>query len=625
MNTQTPQKRFLAAPGIRTAWLAAAGLSVFFEVRRLLAAVHTPAGPLTWFIHWDPETTLPLFVLILLPVLVAVTRPPRTAPPQKQTPSRSRLVLSGLLVFGTSIGASLTVGLHPVPVADQFGSADRTAAFASLPPAYHDEYSYLLQARTFAAGRLSWPPAPVLPDLFHQYHVLNQKVTASRYFPLTGAWTALFLATGHPIVGHWLAGGLAAVFFWLAAGEFLRPGAALAAGLLIALSPGLAVFSNLLLSHHPTMLALSVFLWAMIRTLRTGRTGWSLLSGTALSAAMLGRPMTAAGFALPWGLAFGWFLIRRCRDAKCWQPAAAMLLPLTAGFVILGILNQAVTGSPMRTAYQEYTDTYTPRHTYGFNNGIRGDASDSPHILHRYNQWAENLTPALALRNIARRALASVQWSLGIIPIVFGLIVTAGHIARKSSGEMFPRCMTALVLCSIITLHAVHVPYWFDGIMHWHYVFETAPLLLILTAAGLSEAAHQLSRSLRPVPRIGWTAALAAAALLPGWVTADVLWGTSKVDAAIGELAWPRRRLALFEDILHSDRIRHPALVLVDERNQDPQLSYIINDPLWNADVLTARLPSSAEDMTILRRRFPNRHFYRFDPQNFSIEELPPP
>ena len=67
-----------------------------------------------------------------------------------------------------------------------------------MPPAYHDEYSYLFQARTLLAGRFSFPGSTVQPELFDQMHVLNEGRMASRYYPGTGIWLAPFVALGHP-------------------------------------------------------------------------------------------------------------------------------------------------------------------------------------------------------------------------------------------------------------------------------------------------------------------------------------------------------------------------------------------------------------------------------------------
>ena len=66
--------------------------------------------------------------------------------------------------------------------------------FGDRPPAYHDEYSYLFQAETFLAGRLSFPSFEPMPELFDQMHVLNEGRFASRYFPGAGLWMAPFLA-----------------------------------------------------------------------------------------------------------------------------------------------------------------------------------------------------------------------------------------------------------------------------------------------------------------------------------------------------------------------------------------------------------------------------------------------
>ncbi len=181
--------------------------------------------------------------------------------------------------------------------------------FGDLPPAYHDEFSYTLQAKTFLAGRLSFPSDPHLPELFDQMHVLNEGRFASRYFPGVGMWIAPFLAMGHPYWGQWLAGGLAAFFVFWAGRELAGNRVGLAAGLLTALSPGMVLFSNLLLSHEPTMAALALFLFAFVRFMRTGRASDAFWAGCGLSFAMLCRPMTAAGFGLPFGLWFAWRLV----------------------------------------------------------------------------------------------------------------------------------------------------------------------------------------------------------------------------------------------------------------------------------------------------------------------------
>lgn len=607
-------------------WLMVTGLCGYFEFQRLMLARDSPAGWFAWFVEWDPETTLPFLVLLALPVFFQIsgssTRTGGETERQPKAALRTRLLCCGL-VFGVSLAASSIVGLQSVKLSD--GVQQETIAFYELPPAYHDEYSYLLQAKTFAAGKLSWPPAKVRPDLFHQVHVLNEHRTASRYFPWTGLWIAIFLDTGQPIIGHWLAGALAATFCYLCAAEFLRPGAALTAGLLIGCSPGLAVFSNLLLGHHPTLMALSVFLWAMIRLMRRPTVTLTLISGTALTLAMLGRPMTAAGFALPWGISFIWRII--CCTEPVWirqriYLLASMAIPLVVGFMVLGVLNHSITGSFFRSAYQEYTDVYAPRHTYGFNNGIRGDAKQTSKVLQSYDRWAENLTWPLAMRNVGNRCLASAQWSLGIVPIVIGLASALLRLLFPPEGAQYQTRILRLIFASVVTLHLVHVPYWFSGIMHWHYVFETAPLILILVSAGLSSVAGELRRLTSAPLFCGWVICFLASAILPGWLTMDSTWGPSKIAAATSELAWSRRQFEVFHRKVASKLVTKPALVLVEEPESGPPLSYIINDPEYRNEVLIARVPETKDEICLLKKEFPDRHFYRFVPQSFALTPI---
>ena len=631
--------------GVFIAWLTAFLICGNVELQRFTEAAGSPAGFLGWFANWNPDTTLSFLVLATLPFLVAarvwqksftvIRNRSRSLQPDddwslasRTTPALRQRAAAATGLFLLSFACSASIGLRNVELNGAGRSNARVVSFYELPPAYHDEFSYLLQARTFLAGRIAWPAMTVRPDLFHQVHVLNEPKTASRYFPWTGVWMAPFVQIGYPYAGHWIAGALSCTFFFACLLRLVPFRWAAVGGLLIAVSPGLAVFSNLLLAHHPTMLALSVFLWSFLRLMDSAAVRDAAIAGIALTCAMLGRPMTAAGFALPFGV---WLLIRMAQSLRL--PAGssktivfrgrlipAIGLPLLAGLFVLAVMNREITGEWTRSAYQYYTDTWTPRHRFGFNNaeiGARESVARHTHhdVLSAYDRWATNLTPQRSLQNVANRAIASCQWTLGIGALVLSLMAA---LSRCIPGRSSTTRMT-LVLCSVISLHLVHIPYWFDGILHWHYVFETAPLLLILTTVGLKNIAD----CLKPLgsPRLigGWLFAVVAASLLPNWVDADSFWGASRVSLAVSEQTFSRARFEQFRRLTNSSMVRRPCLIMVDESSADPQLSYIVNPPDLAADVLVCRLPDEPSEIGELQRAFADRTLYRFDPATFQL------
>jgi hypothetical protein len=530
---------------------------------------------------------------------------------------QSRSWIFAVIIGFTSLGMSVsTSAKFQVP---------GTGNGASLPPAYHDEYSYLLQAKTFLTGRIWIPSHPTAPRLFDQMHVVNEGRFASRYFPGTGLWMMSFVAAGNPYWGHWLAGALASMFVFWSGCELGGRGVGLIAGFLTALSPGMALFSNLLLAHHPTLLGLTCFLYFFLRMQRTWHWGAAFASGTGLAFAMLCRPMTAAGFGLPFGLWFAWWLITGGSGDKRFdltirlKRAAMLVLPILVCLFLLYPYNKAITGDGWTTPYSLFTNTYTPRHVYGFDNVTRAEAKIETGValtndtFEKYDRWAENLTPKLAAENAFIRFLSSLQWTLNFLPLMMGAIIFVID-SRQRDKKWW------LIFASIVTLHVVHIPYWFVGIMGWHYVFESLSLWVLIYAAAtatLFQRWREVKRYWIPV----WWTVLTGVVLLSNLVTLTASVN-SRLETGISQVAFPRLKYAEFHRMIQQQVKEPRALILIEHNPADVSLDYVSNDSGWDANILFGRFRKGETDIGAVLHLFPNRSCYLFDVKKQRLVRL---
>ncbi|MCA9097566.1 MAG: hypothetical protein KDA36_04240 [Planctomycetaceae bacterium] len=613
---RTRSAGFWASWGFPVAWLVALCIVVPSEVARWNQLPPEMRNLASWFFVMNPDTSLAGFFLLFAPLFWLIRGGIQIG---RSDPLTSLLAWGGR---GISSGEAPKVtwklrfcgiGFVLLSIFINFGVG---RDLQQLPPAYHDEYSYLFQAKTYLDGKISYPVHPA-GEVFDQIHVLNQGRFTSRYFPGTGMWLAPFVALGDPHLGHVIAGGL--ITWWIFWTGFEVGGASVAiiAGLLTACSPGMAIFGNLLLAHHPGLAGLSLFLYRFLRWMRTQNMANLWLAGFGLSYAMLCRPMTAAGFALPFGVFFASWLFRRFQSdrKRFFSGLLALGSPLLVGFAVLAYWNLHTTGNWRMTAYQAYNDYYTPRHVYGFNNVVRGEKALGDRLLpiatRNYDTWAENLTPKLAAINVYQRWVASWRWTLGIIPL---LLVTLSAIPFLTKSSVKWR----LIALSILSLHVVHIPYWFDGIMHWHYVFETVVLWPLLFAGGTAVLFDHWRKESRPWMGLWWIG-LVGVILTTSFIPLEPYWG-SRVAGAKSELLFAKVRYARFRQILQQQIRSRPALVLIEHDPADRSLDYVNNDPRLQSEILLGRFDPQKSDFNKLRELFPQQTLYLYHVKQNQLE-----
>lgn len=222
-------------------------------------------------------------------------------------------------------------------------------------PIMHDEFAYLFAADTFAHGRLANPAHPLWKH-FESFDLLMRPTMSSRKPPGQG----LFLALGQVVFGRPIAGVLlsvaaacAAIYWMLLA--FVEPPWALLGGLLAALHPEVAAWTESYWGGGVALLGGALALGAWKRLLDRPSLSSSAAFGLGLAVLANSRPFEGLVLAAPLALWLAWRT--RGRWAASLSPAA-VVLALAASWMAL--LNYRVTGSPAQFPYTLYERAYDP-------------------------------------------------------------------------------------------------------------------------------------------------------------------------------------------------------------------------------------------------------------------------
>jgi len=218
-------------------------------------------------------------------------------------------------------------------------------------PSVYDEFSYILQADTFAHGRLANPAHP-LWQFFESTYILQQPTYASRFPPAQGLAMAIGqVIFGHPWFGVWLSAGvLAAALCWALQG-WLPPGWALLAAFI---GLDLCLFSYWMNSYWGgavTAIGGALVTGAWVRITRAKRWRYAWVFGVGAVIVVLARPFEGLLLLVPALITLG----MANHTARVWLP---IVLTGVAGASWFAYDNYRVTGHPLRLPYRQYYEQY---------------------------------------------------------------------------------------------------------------------------------------------------------------------------------------------------------------------------------------------------------------------------
>lgn len=341
-------------------------------------------------------------------------------------------------------------------------------------PVIHDEASYLFQARTFLLGRTV---NPVHPEklFFDQYHIINEGVYASKYFPGFALTIVPFLLLGYPYLNPVFFYGLHLVLIFLIGRELYGSRTAWFGMLLAAVSPQIFLHNAMLLNHAPGACFLLISFYGILRSIRGNSGIWMTLSGAALGFAFLIRPLTAGAFAIP--LFIYWMTkVMKGKVEKPVSKAALGLVPLLAAVLVYGFYNQSVTGHFFKAPFDLYADIHTPYHRYGFDQWLKHhNESYGPRVDKYFNEYYHNHTLLTAFEFAGVRLAGFTEFLFGSITLGAALLMYwFWSLRKKYSADI-------LIFSFWAALQAVHFPHFYPGIMSFgsNYLYEASGLVIL--------------------------------------------------------------------------------------------------------------------------------------------------
>ena len=502
--------------------------------------------------------------------------------------------------------------------------AARLAVLPYIPipePALHDEYSFILQAQTFASGRLA-NPTPADWIHYETFHVNMVPSYQSMYPPGQAAMLAVgILLFGHPFWGVWLSIGLmCAAITWMLQG-WMRPQWALLGGLFCVLR--FSTFSYWANSYYGGAVAATggALLFGALGRLRHKRTASNALLFV-LGLAVLANTRSYEGFVfslpaviylLVWSLRKRWWTGETVRRALA---PALCLLVASAAFMLY--YNWRCTGNPLLMPYMLNQRTYHISKPFLWQTRYPIPRYHHPAMrtFYLYHELPEYLKSqhSWGLEDIERTKIG-VYYEFYVWPMLLLTIFAAWVMMKSRRMRLFP--ITLVLLLAGLVIEA-----WLPNA---HYAAPAQCVVIAMVLYGL-----RLLRTWKPRGVAAGTAISRAAVLV------ILLWSIFPLAQAMLDPWMINNRSAFIAHFQLPQQVERARLQIELERTPGQHLvivhtrfsapasrDWVYNDPdLDHAKIIWAR-DMGAEDNQELLAHFPNRHVWLVD-QNDGIMRLIP-
>ncbi len=374
-------------------------------------------------------------------------------------------------------------------------------------PQWHDEFSYLLAADTFAHGRLTNPTPPAWQH-FETFHVIMQPTYMSIYPPVQGLVLAAGQLIGQPWIGQLLiTAAMCSALCWMLQG-WLPPAWALLGGLFAVLRLGIfSYWINGYWSASVVAFAAALVLGALPRLKRRATISLSLWMTFGFILLANSRPFEGLVLAI----AVAGYLVVWVSSKKRPQPKILVLRIIVPALILLivaaiatGYYYHRVTGSALRMTYQVDQHLYASVPFFLFQ-------QPRPEISYRHDmlrifyandrkQYEELRTPEGFLRQSASRILNWWNFYLGVL-LTIPLLALPWMWRDRRLRFAFATLALMLVSSSLVT--------WFLP----HYFAPATALLYLVLVQGLRHLSHCNSRLGPNLPRAVFMVACSMAIL----------------------------------------------------------------------------------------------------------------